>query len=251
MEEWKGRAVVLRLGHFHESDIWLRLLCDGFGLFTVYAFGGARSIHRFCGCLDRFNIIECRIRSDRGGRYLNLMEAVLRQSPGKLRENGQRAGVVANCANFMEAVPIGPESSVDCFNLLDNLMSLLKLECEPPLLAALFFRLRLATILGFNPDFISCFGCGSDLGAGSIFLLSEGRGLCVNCAPGLKGMQRHMAVTLTWKSLEILRKIKRDLPTEWPRETLERDDRAICARIIDGFSQYHLDIDPKRGARAN
>ena len=79
--EWTDQALVLRMGAFRESDIWLKLLCREHGLLTLFAFGGSRSRRRFCGCLDVLNSLQCRVRSSKDGRFLNLEEAALLQDP--------------------------------------------------------------------------------------------------------------------------------------------------------------------------
>ena len=43
MTEWADSALVLRMGHFREADLWLKMLCRGHGLLTLFAFGGSRS----------------------------------------------------------------------------------------------------------------------------------------------------------------------------------------------------------------
>lgn len=75
--EWADQAVVLRIGHFRESDLWLKLLCRGRGLLTLFAFGGSRSRRRFCGCLDVLNTLQCRVKTSGRENFLNLEEAVL------------------------------------------------------------------------------------------------------------------------------------------------------------------------------
>ncbi len=49
MREWIDYALVLRIGHFRENDLWLKLLCRKRGLLTLFAFGGSKSKRRFCG----------------------------------------------------------------------------------------------------------------------------------------------------------------------------------------------------------
>ena len=85
--EWTDQALVLRMGAFRESDLWLKLLCREHGLLTLFAFGGSRSRRRFCGCLDVLNSLQCRVRSSKDGRFLNLEEAALLQGPRLLRRN--------------------------------------------------------------------------------------------------------------------------------------------------------------------
>ena len=52
--EWSDTALVLGVGRFRESDLWLRMLTRRHGIVSAFAFGGSRSRKRFCGCLDLF-----------------------------------------------------------------------------------------------------------------------------------------------------------------------------------------------------
>ena len=90
MTEWADHALVLRIGHFRESDLWLKMLCRKHGLLTLFAFGGSRSRRRFCGCLDVLNSLHCRVKASGRGSFLNLEEAVLLGGPQSLRGNWRR-----------------------------------------------------------------------------------------------------------------------------------------------------------------
>ena len=142
--EWTDQALVLRMGAFRESDIWLKLLCREHGLLTLFAFGGSRSRRRFCGCLDVLNSLQCRVRSSKDGRFLNLEEAALLQGPRLLRRNWQRMGLAANCLRFVEAMGVGEDAAPEAFLLVEDLRAVLEAEKAPPVLLPLYFRLRLA-----------------------------------------------------------------------------------------------------------
>ena len=149
--EWTDQALVLRMGAFRESDLWLRLLCREHGLLTLFAFGGSRSRRRFCGCLDVLNSLQCRVRSSKDGRFLNLEEAALLQGTRLLRRNWRRMGLAANCLRFVEAMGVGEDAAEEAFLLVEDLRALLEAEKAPPVLLPLYFRLRLAGALGFAP----------------------------------------------------------------------------------------------------
>ena len=158
--EWTDQALVLRMGAFRESDLWLKLLCREHGLLTLFAFGGSRSRRRFCGCLDVLNSLQCRVRSSKDGRFLNLEEAALLQGPRLLRRNWQRMGLAANCLRFVEAMGVGEDAATEAFLLVEDLRAVLEAEKAPPVLLPLYFRLRLAGALGFAPNLGQCGRCG-------------------------------------------------------------------------------------------
>ena len=138
--EWSAQAVVLRLGPFRDSDLWLKLLCRKRGLLTLFAFGGSRSRRRFCGCLDVLNTLQCRVRVSGRGNFLNLEEAALLSGPQRLRGNWQRMGLAANCLRFVEALGVNEEGAEESFALLQDLCRVLEEQDRLPALLPLFFN---------------------------------------------------------------------------------------------------------------
>ena len=116
--EWTDTALVLRVGRFRETDLWLRLLSCHRGVFSAFAFGGSRSRRRFCGCLDLLNTVSCRVKSTRNGSYLALQEGVLIRGPRRLRSDWRRLGIAMNCARFLETLGVTREGASAAFALL-------------------------------------------------------------------------------------------------------------------------------------
>lgn len=82
--EWSDTALVLGVGRFRESDLWLRMLTRRHGIVSAFAFGGSRSRKRFCGCLDLFNELQISTKTTRNGMYLSLQEGNLIRGPRRL-----------------------------------------------------------------------------------------------------------------------------------------------------------------------
>ena len=240
MEEWKDRALLIRLGHFHERDLWVKLLLPSRGLFTAFAFGGAVSRRRFCGCLDVFNEIECRIRVSSRGRYLNLEEATLLSAPLALRKDWNLMGQAANCLCFTEALGIGSDSSGECYSLLKDLRDLFETTHAPSAFIPVFFRLRMAAALGLSPDFLFCASCGAKLLNGGFFQVDEGRSLCHPCSKNKGFLEKRRGMMLSNDTLALLNDIQRRKPSEWAG--LSYGECRQAARAIEGFVQFHLGI---------
>lgn len=241
MSEWQDKAIVLRMGLFRESDIWLRMLLQNHGLCSIFAFGGAISKRRFCGCLDVFNILDCRVKTSGRHSYLNLQEASLLDGTRNLRHNWRNMGIGANCLRFLDAIAINAESAGECFAILQNLR--LCLESPSPLhrLFPLFFRLRVAAALGMSPSLSQCGNCGSSLGGGS-FLANEGRVFCGDCYQTAPYESQKYSIPVTGSSLAALKHVQKNLPEKWLDISLTTREAAICARVIDAFVQYHLGL---------
>lgn len=264
--EWSDTALVLHVGRFRETDMWLRLLSRHRGIFNVFAFGGSRSRRRFCGCLDLLNTVNCRVKSSRNGEFLALQEGVLLRGPQRLRTDWGRLGVAMNCVRFLDVLGVTRDGAPTAFSLLEDTMHCLEEERTPHALFPLFFRLRLASDQGFAPAFDLCAFCGREVAREDVtFFMDEGQVRCAHCGPsarpgengghggvsseggafgqaaGMGGGGRY-AVALPPAALETLREVQRETPASWDAARLSLPERRACARAIDGFVQYHLGI---------
>jgi len=243
--EWADQAIVLRLGPFREADLWLKLLCRKHGLLTLFAFGGSRSRKRFCGCLDVFNSLQCRIKTSGRGGFLNLEEAVLLSGPQQLRTCWSRMGLATNCLRFVEAMGVNAEGAEEAFVLVEDLRQILEEAPNLPALLPLFFRLRLAGALGFAPLLEQCGLCGCSVRQG-FFLVDEGQMRCGACR-NVQAAGRRYGVELSAAALDLLRHVQQELPSSWSQTEPDAGDRRACARLIDGFVQYHLGLSWENG----
>lgn len=240
MTEWLDDAVILRVGHFREADIWLKALARDRGLLTLFAFGAARSKRRFCGCLDVFNTIHCHVSVSRRGEYYTLKEAGLVATPLKMRSRFSNMGVAVNCLRFMEAMRVDADSSGECFAMLEDLRGTLE-NAENPAIAAFFFRLRAASCLGFAPRLDSCGACGKTFLDDAFFLPEEGQAFCGECLAFLPGQRRGHVQRVSAANLELLWNVCHLPPSGWNLDLNDAGRRA-CAALIDSFVHYHLGL---------
>ena len=242
MREWDDQIIILRLGLFHEADMWLRVLSRERGLLTLFAFGGAKSKHRFCGCLDKFNTLQCRIRSGRAA-YLCLQEASLLRAPRNLRQDWRRMGIAANCILFMEAMHIDGDSSKATFTLMEDLRKSLEDGRAEYRLTTFFFRLNISSLLGFAPDLEKCGICGKAEEQEYFFVPEEGRIFCASCLRSLEPVKTRHGIKISWEGLRRLREVRFSLPSEWRENDLSENDKRACSRLIDCFIRYHLGLE--------
>lgn len=245
MNEWRDRGVVLRCGQFRERDKWLKTLCREKGVTLLFAFGASVSKRRFCGCLDNLNTLDFTAGASRLGEYVCLREAKLLRGPKRLRSDWKRAGLATNAALFVETMSTGADSAPQTFELFENLLLTLENELVAPSLTARFFRLRLASILGFAPDFRFCLNCGAPAGARAYFLADEGRFYCEKCFA--KRAASKYATPVYDDTLAALDLVSRSDPAFWDDSFLNPDAKKTCARVIDAFCQYHLGVIWDRG----
>ncbi|MDE5831814.1 MAG: DNA repair protein RecO [Desulfovibrio sp.] len=236
--EWSDRGVILRHGLFHEADMWVRILFRERGLATAFAFGAAKSKVRFCGCLDTFNTIDVRLKTSSRNNYINMLEASLIESPANLRTNWRSMGLGFNCLRFMEAADIDADAAPECFSLAENLRRWLEREKTPDPMAARFFRISLARLLGYAPNLNRCARCGCHPNGEAFFHAEEGRLYCGGCNPG----DRRGSVALSPVALANLRALSSVEPADWTGFSLTGPDRRACSRLIDNFIEYHLGL---------
>ncbi|MBO4368812.1 MAG: DNA repair protein RecO [Desulfovibrio sp.] len=247
MREWTDVAFVLRTGYFREIDIWLKVLAPTHGLFTCFAFGGAKSRHRFCGCLEMLNTIRGHFCVN-AKKMCTLKEAVLVDGTRGVRGNIRRMGLAANCLRFVEACGVDSETANDFFLLLEDVRSSLEEKRLLPELFPLFFRLHAARILGYAPDFSQCGLCGKTLDEKyAFFQVDEGLMLCEACQKKERADRRFQTL-LSHNERHLLANILSSYPSSWRDDSLTAQEKRDCSQAIDGFIQYHLGIVWERGS---
>lgn len=240
MTEWSDQGIILRRGLFHESDMWLKILFRERGLVTAFAFGATKSRIRFCGCLDILNTILGSVKTSGRGRYLNLREASLLESPRNLRRDWRNMGAAANCLRFLEAADPDPVNSPRLFDLVENLRSWLERETKPVNLAPLFFRFHLAGKLGYAPDLLRCARCGAAPPGEAFFATAEGLLYCPDCGRAAPDYSRDVA--LSPLARRTLAQVQTSLPEAWPKTELIGSDKRAVSRAADNFIEYHLGL---------
>ena len=90
-------------------------------------------------------------------------------------------GLAANCLRFVEALGVTAEGAAGAYALVEDLRRTLESAPALPGLFPLFFRLRLAGVMGFAPNLESCGQCGAPLEGGGQFVVDEGQMRCPVC----------------------------------------------------------------------
>ncbi len=237
--EWNDSAIVLHVGRFREADIWLRLLSRSRGLVTVFAFGGSRSRHRFCGCLDVLNTMTCRVKSSRNGQFLSLEEGILTRGPQQLRQDWSRLGMLMNCIRFLEVFGISQDASQNAYDLMQDMFTFFEKIEAPHMLYPILFRLRMACEQGFAPAWYACSSCAKELKNEDIFFhMHEGTAHCLHCGEKTSPY----TLKLPKNSLQILHRVEQKSPLEWNVNNISFEERQACLKAVDGFVQYHIGI---------
>ncbi len=242
--EFTDTVLILRVGKFRETDLWVRFLSPSRGILSAFAFGGSRSRRRFTGCLDLFNEVSFRIKSTRGGLYHALQEGVLVRGPDRLRRDWRRLGPAMNCLKFLEAFGVAPDGASSAHTLFTGVLHLLEEDLDPPADLPVLFRTKLAFDQGYGIELTSCARCGSALRGDrrSVFLVREGVFWCPGCA---ERDRRETGIAVQHEILDALAYVQEYPPILW-REgalaSLSAAGRKECVRVVDAFIEHHVGL---------
>lgn len=238
--EFTEKALIFKVGRFREADLWVRYFSPSGGARTAFAFGGARSVKRFCGCLDTLNQVLFRVRKSRGGDYLNLVEGTLLKTYPRLRRDAARLGPAVNCLKFFEAVSLDPADFPDSYNLLLDVLDVFEDREDLTPLFPLLFRARLVFRQGLCPDLATCSQCGKDIksaGSDSFFMIEAGRVICPACS-----RPSGRRIRLGPRTVRLLELVRTKPPGEWRDLDPPIAVRRQCFDAVDSFVSYHLGL---------
>lgn len=239
--DFSDHALILKTGKFKESDLWVRMLSPVRGIYTAFAFGGSRSIKRFCGCLDFLNTVLVRVDAPRSKTYMTLKEGTLLNSPRRLRLDLNRLGMAVNCIKFMEAFEISPDSTFATHQLVGELLEVLENDETLPALLPILFRFRFASMQGFAPQITACRVCSTPVThlPNIFFQTVEGGIVCPEC---IRKTRPGPCVRLAKESVAALVSVQYDEPKSWKYIDFDREMRSQFADAVDGFIHYHVGL---------
>ena len=239
--EFSDQALILRTGKFKEADLWVRMLSPDRGLYTAFAFGGSRSIKRFCGCLDFLNTVLVRVDAPRTKGYMALKEGTLMDAPRRLRSDFNRLGMAVNCIKFMEAFEVSSDSAAGTHRLLGEVLRVLEDDDCVSAMLPMLFRFRFAALQGFSPQINSCRVCNAPLSHLNdlFFQTVEGGVVCPDC---MRRSRSGPCVRLAKDSLAALVSVQQDGPGSWKYIDFDREMREQCSDAVEGFIHYHVGL---------
>lgn len=241
--EFNDRVLILRVGRFRETDLWVRFLSPKRGLISAFAFGGSRSKRRFSGCLDLFNEVLFSVKTTRNGMYNALQEGVLVRAPRALRDDWRRMGVAVNCSKFVEAFGIAPDGAAKAYALLTEMLELFEEE-QPTANFPLLFRAKMAFDQGYAVDLVRCSQCGLPLAGSSRlgFHVREGSFFCASCLEKERGRN---FLPVGHETLDALTHVQEYSPIRWTGgalSALSPRGQRDCAQVVDAFIEHHVGL---------
>lgn len=238
-KEYTEKALIVKTGRFREADVWVRFFSPNLGAVTAFAFGGAKSRRRFCGCLDVFNLVLFRIQEGKRGEYFTLNEGTLLNCPQRLRKDSQRLALAVNCLKFLEPVTEGFTDAPGAFEFVSQTVETLDTAETISPFFPILFRGKIVFEQGFFPQLETCSKCGEATAPFSnvYFSIDQGVPACPQCRHLLGSVS-----VLSAEALKALQFLRDNGPNMWPTMPFSAQAERECGRIIDGFIRYHLGI---------
>lgn len=234
---------MLRSVDFGESDRILHLLTPRTGRLTVIAKGARRSVKRFPGTLDFFNLLDVQVERRRPTSMPRLELARLHHAFLGIRRETARFALATYLMELLDRLaPEGgpPRDMERIYRFAQGALALLDDATVGAKLRVLL-ELRALDALGLRPEFGRCVRCGEALGnaAGRVgFHIADGGPVCERCSGG------NAALIETHRGT--LRALEQSL--DFPLERQDRialGERALgeARTVVTRFLRFHVGIE--------
>lgn len=171
------QGVVIRETKVGDSDKILTVLTEDFGKISISARGVRKSGSKFGGarflCYSRFTLFK----SPKG---YSINECDLIKGFYNVSLNIESLSLASYCAELACIASSEKVKDPVLLSLVLNTLYAIDTNKLPLKLIKAVFELRISTILGYHPDFSSCYLCGGD----AAYLAEDGRCVCSECKDG-------------------------------------------------------------------
>jgi DNA repair protein RecO (recombination protein O) len=177
----KTYAFVLRSIDWKETSKITGLFTRDFGKVNVIAKGARRSNSRYRGLLESLNLIEVVIYFSPKRDLQTLGDISLDSSFNRIRGDLQKTGYALGILELVDIFfPYGnPDTAF--FDFCKNIFYTLEVSSDD-LVIFWYFLLKIASYLGFKPEFTICRKCSnSAVNHETYFSMSEGSVICAHC----------------------------------------------------------------------
>jgi len=235
-----GEALLLRAVDYGESDRIVHLLMPEVGRISAIAKGARRSVKRFPGTLDVFNLLRVTVNRRRRTGMGFLEQAVLIHPFLELRTVQGRYALASYLVELLGRMAPEGGAGPDSRHLFDFAKStLLALEkMEPDLRLRVLLELRALDALGLRPELSRCVRCGAAPAERAGFHVADGGVVCATCAGSLEGvLPVHLGT---------LRVLQQGLEYDLDRlERLALGPRALAEaeHLVFRFHRFHVGLE--------
>lgn len=184
MATQRTRALMLRSVDFGESDRILHLLLPDTGRVTAIAKGAKRSVKRFSGALDLFNLLHIDIDRRRPNAMARLDQASVIGHFPTLRVDPARFALGCYLLELLDRMAPEGGARPDMQRLFAFAQAALGMIADrrPDDRLRTLLELRALDALGLRPELIRCVRCGSEPEEATLgFHVGDGGPVCAGC----------------------------------------------------------------------
>ena len=235
----KTKAIVLGYYSLGEADRIIVFYTRDYGKVRAVARGARKIKSALCGRLEilTFGDLVFFQRADRDLHIINSFDIV---DPFQvLREDILKMAYCSYFAELLQQVESEDEANADTFDLMLNVMSMMKSTDDPEMLARTF-EIRLLTGAGFSPQLDSCVSCSKSIDQSGHFWkngfsVSSGGVLCGECS-----RLDPNAVFISRGTVEVMKRIQRAPLELIPRLRMSEVNRQELKGVFSKFISFHV-----------
>ena len=236
----KTRAIVIGCHPLGEADRIIAFHTEDFGNVRAVARGVKKAKSKLCG---RLEILTCGglIFYERPGKDLHVVNSFDIIEPFQvLREDLMKMAYCSYLAELVQHVESSGDSDSDTFELMLDILSMMKTIDDPEMLVRVF-EIRLLASAGVSPQLDSCLECSRDVGdaASLIFSVSEGGILCGECK-GKAG--RASAFPISRGAVELMKRMRRTPLELISRLRILENNRQELRKALKSFISFHIGV---------
>jgi DNA repair protein RecO (recombination protein O) len=237
--------LVLRVVDFGESDRIVHLLVPDSGRLTAIAKGARRSVRRFPGTLDFFNLLRVHVERRRPYAMARLEQATLHRPFLALRSDPTRFALGCYLLELLDRLAPEGGAREDTRRIFAFALDALRAISERPVDAVMRTLLELHALqaLGLRPELRSCVRCGEELepGSGEVrFHVADGGALCGRCSSGAGD-----SIPVRLGTLRALDRGLRFELSQLHRLVLGPEALRDARQILSRFQRFHVGVELK------
>lgn len=234
----KTQAIVLSTMKYGETSKIARLYTREFGNISVLAKGARAPSSKFRGTLEPARHVLAVLYKKEHRELHLLSQCDLLDAFRRIPESMERMRAAWSAIELVNLVTHGEERNEELFDLLLKVLQVINAATKPPWAALYYFELRLAGLLGFQPELDVCSRCAKPIPEAGL-AVRYGFGpngiLCENCAVGA-------SVVLSSAALSALRALRRfSSPEGGANIRLTQQTQQEISRVLRTHFQAHID----------
>lgn len=237
----KTEGVVLRSTKYRETSKIVTVYTRGFGKVKAIAKGARQSKNTYGSSLEPMSYVFLVLYKKEHRDIQLISQCDVIQSFRHLSENLDKMAAGMSMIELVEKVSHDEEANEKLFGLLTGALSAVNTAALKPWNLLYGFEIRLAGILGFQPDFEKCVSCGrfveKGFGNSIFFFIGKGGPMCPSHADSM-GMKVNVSV----QSLRILGRLAAAGTFE-EMTSIEVDEahRREIESVLMGFLRFHVE----------